>query len=265
MTKADPNEMSFFEHLEELRGRIFKSLILWVVVFCVCFFFHKEIFEFLATPYKNLGENHGFTMIDPKEPFLAHIRACFWVSIILSSGLIFYHIWMFVSPGLTKSEKWFALPFLIFMSLFFILGCLFSFVQVFPTALDYLISYNYGGSQNLVTRSYYLSILFAFVMGMGASFELPLVIFFLAKVGVVTPRFLLQKFKYAVLIVFTISAIITPTPDPYIQTFLAVPMLLLYLLGVGAAALVAKKKKEEDEEEALSLASETVPVDEEVR
>lgn len=253
MAATDPNQMGFFDHLDELRGRIFKSLIIWVIVFCVCFYYHQQIFDFLAKPFTDLDPLNSFIMVDPKEPFISHIRACFYVSAVLSSGLVFYHVWAFVAPGLTKGEKFFAIPFLIFMTLFFVVGCLFSFLYVFPTALEYLITYAYyqGETGAQVTRNNYLSILFAFVLGMGASFELPLVIFFLAKIGLVSPKFLMQKFQYAVLIVFTISAIITPTPDPYIQTFLAVPMLLLYLLGVGAAALVYRKKKDEDASPAL--------------
>ena len=244
MARSDPNQMGFFEHLDELRGRMVWTLVIWVVIFIGCFMYHKLIFDFLANPFLGLQEGNSFVMVDPKEPFLASLRSAFWASLILSSWIIFYHIWSFVAPGLTRKEKWFALPFLIFMALFFILGCLFSFVQVFPTALDYLLSYHEGA--NTITRTYYLSILFAFVVGMGLSFEMPLVIFFLAKVGLVTPQFLLAKFKYAVLIIFTIAAVITPTPDPYIQTFLAVPMILLYLLGVLGAWMVAKKKPTEE-------------------
>ena len=252
MASANPNQMSFFEHLDELRGRIFKTMILWAIVFAACFAYHSEIFAFLAAPYLGLNVGNSFTMFDAKEPFLASLRASFWMSMILSSPLVFYHIWAFVAPGLTRREKLFAVPFLTFMALFFIGGCWFSFQQVFPIALDYLLSYHEG--PNTVTRSTYLSILFALVMGMGVSFELPLVIFFLARIGLVTPRFLIQKFKYAVLIVFTIAAIITPTPDPWIQTFMAVPMLILYLLGVFAAWLVAKKPEKVDElEENRSL------------
>jgi len=154
---------------------------------------------------------------------------------------------MFVGPGLTKSEKRFAIPFLVFMTFFFMLGCWFSFTFVFPAALDYLISWNSGLSLNAYTRSSYLSLLFALVIGMGACFETPMIIFFLAKIGLVTPKFLLSKFKYAVIIIFTLAAIITPTPDPWIQTCLAGPMLALYLLGIGAAFLVRKKTDEEED------------------
>lgn len=262
MTKKDPNSLNFFEHLDELRHRIFKSFILWLGVFIVCFLYVKPIFNFLAQPYIEISaENVRFAAFDLKEPFMANLKAAFWVSLILSSGIFFYHFWGFVAPGLTKKEKRFAVPFIIFMAIFFMGGCYFSFTKVFPYALDYLIGWN-GEGLDAYTRSSYLSLLFAFVLGMGASFELPMIIFFLAKIGLVTPKFLLQKFKYAVILVFTLAAIITPTPDIWMQTFLAVPMLVLYLLGIGAAYVVVKKEPKQDastEEEDDGLDAEATP------
>ena len=186
MAKPDPNQMGFFEHLDELRGRFVKSLVLWLIVFIVCFIYYKPIFSFLAAPLISITQTeHVFAATDIKEPFLANLKAVFWVSFILSSGIFFYQLWAFVAPGLTKKERRFAIPFIIFMALFFVIGCYFSFTQVFPTALEYLIGWNDDNSFNAYTRSSYLSLLFAFVMGMGASFETPLVIFFLAKIGLV--------------------------------------------------------------------------------
>lgn len=254
MTKKDPNTLNFFEHLDELRGRLFKSFLLWLAVFIVCFIYVKPIFSFLAQPYIDISDGDvRFAAFDLKEPFMANIKAAFWVSLIFSSGIFFYHIWGFVAPGLTKKEKRFAIPFLIFMTFFFMGGCYFSFTRVFPYALDYLIGWN-GEGLDAYTRSSYLSLLFAFVLGMGASFEMPMIIFFLAKIGLVTPKFLLAKFKYAVILIFTLAAIITPTPDIWMQTFLAGPMLVLYLLGVGAAYFV---KRKEDDEESIEASDET--------
>ncbi len=262
MIGNNPNKMSFFEHLEELRGRIGKSLVLWLAVMIACFIYVNPIFNLLAEPMLKLAEAAGgedapafvWAAVDIKEPFLAKLKTAFWVSLILSSGIFFYHFWRFVSPGLTRSEKLFAIPFLCFMALFFMLGCWFSFKLAFPYALNYLIGWN-EGSLNAYTRSSYLSILFAFVIGMGASFELPLVVFFLSKIGLVTPRFLIAKFKYAVLLVFTVAAFITPTPDIYMQTFLAVPMLALYLLGIGASYVVVRRKKKKEAKEAREQAA----------
>ncbi len=259
MAKPDPNQMSFFEHLDELRGRIGKSLLIWLVAFAVCFAYSKPIFNMLAVPLLEITNSaHPWAAVDFKEPFIAHIKAAFWVSAILCSGIFFFHVWSFVAPGLEKKEKRFAIPFLIFMALFFLLGCWFSFDRVYPYALKYLISWNVE-SLDAYTRSSYLSLLFAFVLGMGASFEMPLLIFFLAKIGLVTPRFLMRNFKYAILIVFTLAAIITPTPDIYMQTFLAVPMLALYLLGVGAAFFVQKKSKKLEAAEAERAAQSEEP------
>jgi sec-independent protein translocase protein TatC len=241
----NPNEMSFFEHIDELRSRLIKSSAIWFLIFIACFIFIKPIFRILAEPLSRISETgYVFAAVDIKEPFVANIKAAFWVSIIFSSGIFFYHLWGFVAPGLTRKEKYFAMPFLVFMAFFFVGGCLFGFFYIYPYALKYLMGWNESGL-NAYTRTSYLSLLFMFVMGMGASFEMPMVIFFFAKIGLVTPRFLMANFKWAIILIFTLAAIITPTPDPYMQTFLAAPMILLYLLGVGAAYMVTRKDKKE--------------------
>lgn len=253
MSLNDPNQMSFFEHLDEIRSRLIKCLLLWVLVFVLCFSFVEQIFDFLAQPLYALTEPPHFAAFDPKEPFLAMLRASIWVSFFFSSGIFFYQLWGFVGPGLNKEERHFAIPFLFFMTFFFLTGCFFSFSQLFPAVLEFLVGWNHEGL-NAFTRTTYLGILFGFVLGAGASFEMPLVIYFLARIGLVTPRFLLTHFKYAVLLIFIIAAIITPTPDPYTQTLLAGPMLVLYLLGVALAYTVRKKEIEsnEDDENELS-------------
>ncbi len=255
--KVDPNQMTFFQHLEELRNRLIKSVLLWVVVFAVCFAYIQPIFEFLAQPIYNLTLHSPFAAFDPKEPFFAMLRASVWVSLFFSSGIFFYQLWAFVAPGLTREEKRFAGGFITFMAIFFLVGCLFSFYQLFPAILEFLLSWNNDGESNY-TRSKYLDILIGFVLGTGLCFELPLVIYFLAKVRIVNARFLLAKFKYAILIIFVLAAVITPTPDPYTQSLLAAPMLLLYLLGVALAATVKAKpappvKDEDDEDQNIGL------------
>lgn len=237
-----PNEMSFFEHLEELRGRMIKSALIWVAVLLVCLVFMQEIFQFLSTPWYSVFEGRMFAAVDIKEPFYTHMKAAFWTSIFLSSFLIFYQVWAFIAPGLEKAERRFARPFLVFMCLFFMLGCWFCFSFVFPEVLKFLREWNTGGFE-AYTRDKYFSLLFGLVMGMGACFETPMVVFLLARIGLVTPRFLLAKFKYAVLIIFIIAAFITPTPDAMTLLLLAVPMVGLYLLGVAAAFLVTRGKK----------------------
>jgi len=246
--RVNPNEMSFWEHLEELRLRLIKSLGLWVIVFILCFAFIEPIFHFLAKPMYALSES-PFAAFDPKEPFFAMMRASLWVSLFFSSGIFFYQLWAFVSPGLTRDERHFAVPFLFFMAFFFLIGCLFSFLQLFPAVLEFLLSWNRDGL-NAFTRTKYLGILIGFVLGSGICFELPLVIYFLARIGLVTPKFLLAHFKWAVLVIFILAAVITPTPDPYTQTLLAGPMLLLYLVGIALAATVRRKVADEDAEEA---------------
>jgi sec-independent protein translocase protein TatC len=244
----DFGEMTFLEHLEELRNRSIKSLIIWVFVFAGCFAYVQPLFELISFPLSRLSQTeYVFAATDFAEPFLANIRVAFWISVILSSPLFFYHIWAFVAPGLEKEEKRFAIPFLTFMTVFFLIGCWFSFSVVFPIALEYFMEWN-TDSLHAYTRSSYVKLLFLFIIGMGASFEMPLLIFFLAKIGLVTPRFLIDKFRYAIILIFTVAAIITPTPDIYLQSALALPMVALYFVGVGAAWFVQKQPKEDEQQ-----------------
>ena len=256
-TKSNPNEMSFFEHLEELRGRFLKSLIIWFLVLVVCLIFMKDIFNLLAKPYLDLSEGQPWLTTDPKEPFFAHLKAGLWASFILSSGIFFYQFWAFIGPGLEKKEKRFALPFIAFMAIFFLMGCWFSFSIAYPMVLEFLMGWNIDGLM-AYSRTDYLKLLFGFVLAMGVSFETPMVIFLLAKLRLVTPRFLIDKFRHAILLIFVFAAVITPTPDFVTQTILAGPMILLYLLGLAAAWVVQRndpKPVSASEETAVSIAS----------
>jgi sec-independent protein translocase protein TatC len=164
-------------------------------------------------------------------------------ALFLTSPLVLYQVWRFVAPGLYKREKLHALPFIIAGSLFFIGGGAFAYYVAFPFAVDFLLGMG-EAFQPVITVERYFRFLLYVILGLGLMFELPIFIFLLAQMGVVTPGFLIRHFKWAVLLIFVAAAFVTPTPDVINLCIFALPTILLYLLGVGAAALVVRKKKE---------------------
>jgi sec-independent protein translocase protein TatC len=169
--------------------------------------------------------------------------------LFLSSPIVLYQVWQFVAPGLYRKERHQAIPFIFFGSLFFVGGGAFAFYVAFPFAVDFLVGMG-AAFQPMITVERYFRFLLYVILGLGLMFELPIIIFLLAQMGVVTPRFLIRNFKWAVLLIFIAAAFVTPTPDVVNLLMFALPTIVLYLLGVAAAALVlrSKKKKEPPEE-----------------
>lgn len=233
--------MSFLEHLEELRRRILHALIALIVAFFACWSFAPEIFRLIQAPILSIlppGEKLAFTRL--AAPFFLYMKVAFFTAIFVASPFILWQVWRFISPGLYRRERRYAAPFIVFSSLFFVAGGYFGYRVVFPMAAAFFLEMG-KDFQQVVTIDDYFSFASKLILGMGLVFETPILIFFLARLGIVTPKFLLAKFKYAVLIIFIIAAIITPTPDMVTQTALALPMIVLYLLGVGIAALFGKR------------------------
>jgi sec-independent protein translocase protein TatC len=235
--------MSFLEHLEELRGRLIRSLLALVVGTLVCWGFRTEIFRFLTQPLREAQPGIQFIAISPAEAFLLYMKMAFFVGIFVAMPYVLYQVWAFVSPGLYRHERRYVLPFIFFGSLFFIGGGLFGHYLLFPMTFSFLATF--GGEEiKLMPRvAEYFSFYSWFLLGIGLVFQTPVVIFVLARIGLVTPGFLLRKFKYAVLIAFIVAAVITPTPDAVTQTALALPMLGLYLLGVLVAWLFGRPRR----------------------
>jgi len=238
---AELPKMSFLDHLEELRKRLLISTIALGVAFFACWSFSPEIFAVLEKPILQFlpkGEKLAYTRLT--SPFFLYMKVAFFAGIFLAAPVILWQVWAFISPGLYRRERRYAAPFIIFASLFFVAGGWFGYETVFPMACKFFIELG-GNFKQVITVDDYFSFASKMILGMGLVFETPVLIFFLSRIGIVTPAFLLQKFKYAVLIIFIISAIITPTPDMVTQSALAVPMILLYLLGIGISYLFGKK------------------------
>jgi sec-independent protein translocase protein TatC len=190
---------------------------------------------------------HKLNVLRPAEALWTHIKIAFISAFIVSSPLIFYEIWKFIAPGLLKKEKKYAMPFVITTTFLFLIGSLFCFIIVLPFAMNFLQKYKMDNLQFNWTIGYYIDFSLKFILAFGVVFELPVVSVFATKLGIVTPDFLAKNRKYAVLIAFVIAALLTPTPDAFNQTLMAVPIILLYEVGIWASRILNRKKKKEED------------------
>lgn len=242
--------MSFLEHLEELRNRILKALIGVGVAFAIAIYFNNDIWLLVSNPAIEAMKQAG--MKDPKLAILTPTEgfSVIWVqlpiltAIFLSSPWILYQIWAFIAPGLYKKERKWAAPFVIISAGLFILGGLFAYFVAFKLGLAFLIAIGIGGNaQAVISLSNYLDLFTNVSLGMGLVFELPVLIFFLSLLRIVTPGFLVRNSRYAILGIVVVAALITPTPDVVNLMLLALPMTLLYFMGVFAAYLLSLSRE----------------------
>ena len=243
--KKTPDRMTFLEHLEDLRKRIFLSFIVIVLAVIPAWFFSKEIFGILAVPVTQFlpeGEMLAFTSLT--EPFMLYIKVSFLTAIFATSPFIFLQFWLFTAPGLYQKEKKYVIPFVFLTSFFFILGGLFGYLVVFPWACRFFIGMG-ADFQPVITVKQYFSLALRVLLGIALVFELPTLVFFLSRMGLITSRWMIKNFKYAVLAIFIIAAIITPTPDMITQSIIAGPMLALYGLSILIAFFSEKRRKKE--------------------
>ncbi|MCD4748266.1 MAG: twin-arginine translocase subunit TatC [Thermoanaerobaculales bacterium] len=240
---TDLDRMSLLQHLDELRRRLMISAIAIFVGFLGCWYFAPVIFRWLEEPIlKALPEGEQLAFTELSGPFMLYVKVALLAGIFLASPVVLSQVWLFIRPGLYKKEKNLALPFIFFTSLFFLAGGYFGYLVAFPMVVKFLLSVGEDFKQ-VVTIGTYFSMMSKILLGLGLVFEIPMIIFFFARLGLVSARQLLRWFKWAVLSIFFIAALITPTPDIATQTVFAVPMILLYLLGVVVAAMFGRKEE----------------------
>jgi len=240
------SRMTLLDHLDELRRRILYSIIALFVAFLGSWYFAPQVFRWLEAPFLaavSEGEQLAFTEL--QGPFMLYIKVALLTAIFVASPFLLFQLWMFLRPGLFKRERRMAVPFIIFTSLFFLAGGYFGYRVAFPMVVRFLLGVGEGFKQ-VVTIHTYFSMMSKILLGLAVVFEMPMLMFFLARLGIVNARQLLRWFRWAVLGIFVTAAIITPTPDVATQTVFAVPMILLYLLGVVVAAIFGKKQDQED-------------------
>ena len=234
-------QMSFFDHLGELRRRILNSLIAVGVAFAACWYFADEIFNVFRRLIDESGAKLNQTEFT--DAFTVQLKMALMAAIFLASPFILAQVWLFISPGLYRRERRYAGPFVISATILFVLGGLFAYEIALPTGLKFLIDMGKGlGIETLISVSSAYNLVFALIVGMGVVFEIPALIFLLSRIGIVSGPFLLKNMKYAVLGCFVASAIITPTGDIGNMMILAVPMLGLYTLGILVAFIFGKKR-----------------------
>ncbi len=248
--RKSPDEMTFLEHLEDLRKRLWYSFVALFIAVIPCWVFSKQVFEILSRPvtqYLPEGMKMAFTSLT--APFMLYIKVSFLTAIFLTSPFIFLQLWYFIAPGLYQKEKKYVFPFVLFTTVFFLAGAAFGYFVMFPWACRFFL--NLGSDFTpVLTVDTYFGFSMKLLIGIALVFELPTLIFFLSKLGIVSSRWMVRNFKYAVLAVFVIAAVITPTPDMVTQSILAVPMLALYGLGILIAFLFGKERKTRQEKKA---------------
>jgi len=246
--QKSPDEMTFLEHLEDLRKRLFYSAIAIVGGFIPCWIFSKQFYAILARPvtlYLPPGTKLAFTTLT--APFMMYLKLAFMASIFFSSPFVFLQLWYFIAPGLYQKEKKYVVPFVLMTTVFFALGALFGYYIVFPFACRFFLSVG-KDFQPVITVDEYFGLALKVLLGVAATFETPALVFLLAKMGVLTARWMVKNFKYAVLAIFVIAAVITPSPDWVTQSIVAIPMLALYGLSILIALLVGRQKAKDARE-----------------
>ena len=182
--------------------------------------------------------------IAPAEAVWMHIKISFIGAFIISSPVIFHQLWKFIAPGLMQQEKKYVLPFVFTTTFLFLLGSLFCFIIILPFAMNFLLSYKTENLQPMISVGNYIDFCLKFILSFGAMFELPVLTVFLTRMGIVTTEFLAKNRKYAVLIAFIVAGILTPTPDAFNQSLMAIPMIILYEAGILASRILNRKKKD---------------------
>ena len=219
------------------------SVLALFLAFLLTYGFHRQIFIFLAAPIKPHLPNGGkLIFLGITEPFFLYLKVALLAAVFLAAPFILYQAWRFIAPGLYLKERRWSLAFVISGTLLFLSGGAFAYYVAFPFGVEFLLGMGEEFEAN-ITGPNYLSFLMTVILGMGFMFEIPLVIVFLSRMGLVTPGFLLKNSRFAIVIIFFVAALITPTPDVLNLCLFALPTLLLYFLGIGVAALFVPKEE----------------------
>jgi len=242
-------KMSFLEHLDELRKRIVNSCIAIGVGVVLTFAFIERIFNFILAPTrKALPPGVKLIYTQPGEAFSLYVTVALIAGVIAAAPFIMYQVWMFIAPGLYSNEKRMAIPFVVFTTLGFILGAAFNHYIAFPFMMVFFASFNTPDLAFMPKLDDVFGLYSKMLLGMGVVFQMPTVVYFLARIKLVTARFLASQLKYAILVIFIVAAVITPTGDMMTQAIFAAPMVGLYLLSIVIAWVVGPKRRSAEED-----------------
>lgn len=245
--------MGFLDHLEELRRRLVYSVAAVAVGFGVCWGFRERIYAIMQQPILDALKANGMpeklVYLNPIEPFNLYLKISALAGLFLTCPFVLYQVWMFISPGLYRNEKRYVFPFMASTIFLFAAGGYFGYRIVYPRALEFLVDFS-KQFQPMITVSEYTSLFLSIILGMGLVFEMPIIIFFLALMGIVSAGFMVKNFRYAILLIFIVAAIVTPSPDVLSMCIFAAPMLGLYGISIAIAWFVhpnqrrARKEKQ---------------------
>jgi len=274
--ELEAGRMPFLQHLVELRDRVRNAAIAFVIAFLGCWYFSKQIFAWLTSPLFHIWNQHCDAIVNgvgdapscvghgliaagtswgpPRliytgltQPFWVDMSVGMWAGIFVASPMIFHQIWKFIAPGLYKKERRIGVTFAVTSALFFVTGALFCFEFALPKLYDFLLSYNSRNLQSLPNIQEYLDLTRDMMLAFGAIFELPLLIYFLAMIGMVTHRSLWKFSRWFIVLAFIIGAVLTPGPDVVSQFMMATPMIVLYNISILLAWRVTKKREAKQE------------------
>jgi sec-independent protein translocase protein TatC len=245
--------MSFLEHLEELRRRIIYSVLFVIGGFAACWWKAEVIFGYMQRPIVTALAAHKLdtqlVYLNPTEPFNLYMKIGLFAGIFVASPFILYQVWAFIAPGLYRHERRYVLPFMFSTVFLFVAGGAFGYKLVYPAALDFLIGYGQG-LKPMITIGEYTDLFMTIILGLGIVFEMPIIVFFLALMGIVSAKWMWNNLRYSILVIFIIAAILTPTTDIMNMCIFAAPMILLYLLSIGVAWLVHPSRRKKAKEAA---------------
>jgi sec-independent protein translocase protein TatC len=251
MTKSE-NQGGFISHLTELRKRLIHSFIFLFIFFVGCYFFSEHLYAFLVEPYAKAVKESGlerrliFTAL--QETFLTYLKVSFFAAFFVTCPYILMQVWKFIAPGLYKHEKIAIIPYLVLTPILFFLGGILVYYLIMPLAIKFFLSFESSGLSNSLPIQLeakvneYLSLVMKLIFAFGISFQLPVVLSLLARIGIVDVKFLKERRKYVVVMIFAAAAILTP-PDPITQIGLAIPLLILYELSIFSVNIIEKKNK----------------------
>lgn len=235
--------MSLTGHLMELRTRLTRSLIALGIGFGVCYYFKDWIFDIITRPLTQvLPKNSYLIYTGMTEAFFTYMKVAFFAGLIITSPFILYQIWKFIAPGLLPKEKKYVVPFVLTSSFLFISGVAFGYFIALPPAFKFFVSFNNQYLQAMLSFKDYLSLFVTFLLGFGLSFELPVFMFFLTKLGIVNPRLLSKQRRYAILLIFVVAAVLTPSPDALSQILMAIPLMFLYEVSIFVSRFAQNKE-----------------------
>ncbi len=251
----DDKEAGFVSHLTELRSRLIYSFIFLIIFFIGCYIFAEYIYGFLVEPYaqavKDDGSNRRLIFTALQETFLTYLKVSFFTAFFITFPFILIQIWKFIAPGLYKHEKVAILPYLVLTPVLFFLGGLLVYYLIMPLAIKFFLSFESTGlSTNLPIQleakvNEYLSLVMKLIFAFGISFQLPVILSLLARIGLIDSNFLKKRRKYVIVIIFAFAALLTP-PDPITQIGLAIPLLILYELSILSVKFIENKNLEKD-------------------